>query len=365
MRIPFFDLKAETDELGSELEGAFRAVLLGNQFIDGPQVGAFEQALASYAGVKHAVGLNSGTDALTISLRALGIGPGDDVITSAFSFFATAEAIAHVGAKPVFVDVDPVALNLDPALIEGALTKATKAIIPVHLFGRAAPMPEITRLARREGLAVVEDAAQALGAEIDGKKVGAWGDAAALSFFPTKTLGALGDGGALLTNSDDLAARARMLRSHGAKVKYRNEIIGYNSRLDTLQAAFLSVKLPHLDRWIEARRRHAARYDRLLENLPIRRPELHPACVWQTYTVRIPGGRRDSVRENLKKSGVETMVYYPTALHRLPAFAHLPQTSLPRAESASQDVLSLPLWPLMAEKTQDRVVTALQQALLA
>jgi dTDP-4-amino-4,6-dideoxygalactose transaminase len=356
--IPVYDPLPEVEFLWPELEEAFRRVMRSGQYILGPEVEAFEEEVASYLGVKHAVGVNSGTDALVIALRALGVGPGDEVITTPFTFFATAEAISLAGATPVFVDIDPRTFNINPDLIPSAITPRTKAILPVHLYGLPAEMDPILEIARSYGLKVLEDCAQAFGATYRGKKVGTLGDAGAFSFFPTKNLGGFGDGGLIATNSDEVAERARMLRAHGSRRKYYNERVGYNSRLDALQAAFLRVKLRHVDAWNEARRQVASRYNELLAGLPgLVLPEVSPGHVFHQYTVRVLGGR-DRVAEALAREGVGTMVYYPVPLHRLPVYAHM-GAALPEAERAAREVLSLPMGPFLTREQAHGVAIAL------
>jgi len=364
LKIPVLDLQPEIEFLWDDLLSAIQGVLKSGQFIMGPNVNAFEQEMAAYLSVKHAIGVNSGTDALVIGLRAAGIGPGDEVITTPFTFFATAEAISILGATPVFVDIDPQTFNIDPGLIEPAISSRTRAILPVHLFGRAAAMDPIMALAAKHNLKVIEDTAQAIGAEFKGKKLGAIGDAGCFSFFPSKNLGAFGDAGLIATNSDQLAAAARMLRVHGSKQKYFNETIGYNSRLDELQAAILRVKLPYIDRWNEARRQAAANYQTLLSGLPgLVAPAPDAGHVFHQYTVRIGTGRRDFVQQHLAASGIGTMVYYPLPLHRLPVYAGS-EASCPTAETLATEVLSLPLWPELAPALQEQVAEALRQALV-
>lgn len=363
--IPLLDLSPQTEALWPELLAALEQVVRSGHFIMGPNVQAFEQEIAQYLGVKHAIGVNSGTDALVIALRAAGVGAGDEVITSPFSFFATAEAISQVGARPVFVDIDPLSYNLAPELVAQAVTSKTRALVPVHLFGQAADMDPLLALAQEHGLAVVEDAAQALGAEYKHRKVGSLGTAAALSFFPSKPLGAFGDGGLIATNDEEVAVQARMLRVHGARKKYYNEVIGYNSRLDELQAAVLRVKLPHLDAWNQARRAAAARYTELLAHVPgVLAPSEKPygQHVYHQYTVRITDGRRDTVQQKLSEAGISTMLYYPVPIHLLPAYAGQ-YGSLPIAEQAAREVLSLPLWPEITAEIQERVVEVLAWSL--
>lgn len=364
--IPMLDLRPQWAALGPALEEAARRVLRSGQYVLGPEVEAFEQEVAAYLGAPYAVALNSGTDALLIGLRALGIGPGDEVLTTPFTFMATAEAIVLAGATPVFVDIDPDSFLLDLGQLEAACTPRTRAVLPVHLYGRAVPMEPLLAFARARGLRVLEDVAQAFGARHRGRALGTWGDAGAFSFYPTKNLGGFGDGGLLVTADPDVAARARALRAHGAgRDRYAHETIGYNSRLDALQAALLRVKLPHVDAWNAERRAAAARYDALLADLPhLERPHIDAEHVVHQYTVRVRGGRRDAVRQALAAEGIATMVYYPTPLHRLPPFRHL-GAHAPEAERASAEVLSLPLWPGIPEATQARVADALRRALAA
>ncbi len=362
-RIPMLDLSQEIDALWQDLNEAIQRVLRSGQFILGPEVEAFEREVAAYLGVKHAIGVNSGTDALMIGLRALGVGPGDEVITTPFTFFATAEAISNVGATPVFVDIDPKTFNIDPARIEERITPRTKAILPVHLYGQAADMDPILDLARRHGLKVLEDVAQAFGGSYKGKKLGTLGDAGAFSFFPSKNLGAYGDGGLIATDDGAVAEMARMLRVHGSRRKYYNEMVGYNSRLDSLQAAILRVKLPRLDRLNEARRQVARRYTEALAGLPgVEVPVEAPYAqhVYHQYTLRIIDGRRDQVQKRLAEAGIATMIYYPVPLHRLPVYAGV-DCACPEAERAASEVLSLPIWPKISPAMQEFVVTALTE----
>ncbi|RTH03485.1 erythromycin biosynthesis sensory transduction protein eryC1 [Thermus scotoductus] len=362
-RIPILDLTPEVEELWDDLMAAITRVLRSGQFILGPEVEAFEREVAEYLGVKHAIGVNSGTDALVIGLRALGIGPGDEVITTPFSFFATAEAISLVGATPVFVDIDPKTFNLNPDLIAAAITPRTKAILPVHLYGRPAEMDPILDLAEAHGLKVLEDCAQAFGATYRGKKVGTLGHAGAFSFFPSKNLGAYGDGGLLVTNDDEVATLGRMLRAHGSKRKYYNETVGYNSRLDALQAAILRVKLPRVDTWNQARRQVALRYNELLADVPgLVLPEVSEGHVFHQYTVRVLNGKRDEVQQRLDVQGISTLVYYPVPLHRLPVYGY-PSGSFPWAERLATEVLSLPIWPQMGLEAQAWVAQVLARVL--
>lgn len=365
VRVPMCDPAAEVAEHWEALQAAFAAVLRSGVYVMGPQVQAFEAEVAAYLGVRHAVGVNSGTDALVIALDALGVGPGDEVVTTPLTFFATAEAIGRVGATPVFADVEADTANLDPAAVAAAVTPRTRALLPVHLYGQAADLTALAAIAAQYGLAIVEDVAQALGGTHAGRRLGGIGTAGALSFFPSKTLGGFGDGGMIATDDDALAERARMLRVHGARRKYHNECLGYNSRLDELQAALLRVKLPRLDAQNARRREVARRYDRLLSAIPGVTPlATRPAAthVYHQYTVRIADGRRDAVQARLAAAGIATMIYYPTPVHRLPMYAAR-GLSLPVAENLAGEVLSLPIWPAMPEALQAQVVGALVAAL--
>lgn len=367
--VPILDLTPEIEMLWDEFNGAFQDVLRSGQFIMGPAVRAFESAVADYLGSKHAIGVNSGTDALVIALRALGIGPGDEVITTPFSFFATAESISNVGATPIFADIDEETFNLSPADVEAKITPRTKAIMPVHLFGDSADMGALMEIAREHGLRVVEDCAQSFGARYhgdgaaDGAFTGTIGDAGAYSFFPSKNLGAFGDGGLIVTDDDDVADAASMLRKHGARKKYHNETLGYNSRLDALQAALLHVKLPHIDRFNAGRRRVAKHYNTLLADVPgILTPRLTDGHVFHQYTVRVLDGRRDALREHLQQEGISTMVYYPIPQDRLPVYDGAYPAN-PVSDRLSAEVLSLPIWPTMEQAVIERVVGAIKRAL--
>lgn len=348
-QIPILDLQPQIQAHWKEFNAAFQRVMRSGQFILGPEEKAFEQECAAYLGVKHAIGLNSGTDALYIAMRALGLGPGDEVITTPFTFFATAEAISHVGATPVFVDIEEHSFNLDPELIEAAITPRTRAIIPVHLFGRPCDMDRIVATAEKHGLRIVEDCAQSFGATWKGRKVGSFGTFGCYSFFPTKNLSAFGDGGLLTTDDDGLAVEARMLRAHGSRKKYHNEAVGYNSRLDEMQAALLRVKLPHIDEWNALRRTVAVEYgDQLSNNPALVLPNIVDGHVFHQYTVRIKAGRRDQVQAALAQAGIGTMVYYPSPIHRLKLYQESHASTLcQEAEQAANEVLSLPIWPEM------------------
>lgn len=363
-RIPPLDLTPELDALWLPLREAALRVLRSGQYVLGPEVEAFEREAARFLGVRHAIGLNSGTDALVIGLRAIGVGPGDEVVTSPFSFFATAEAISLIGATPVFADIEEEGFNIDPDGVESVITERTRAILPVHLFGRPAGMDRIRQIAARRGLRVLEDCAQSFGARLDGRATGSLADVGAFSFYPTKNLGGVGDGGLLTTDDDEVARTARMLRNHGERTRYHNEMLGYNSRLDAMQAALLRVKLEHIDQANEGRRGAALRYQEMLADLPgVSTPRVTPGHVFHQYTIRVSGGRRDFVRQKLDEAGIGTMVYYPIPIHRLPVYAEAYRDQeLPVAEAAAEQVLSLPIWPAIDVETQKRVVAALRTA---
>ena len=352
-KIPFVNLGKQYEEMKGEIDQAICRVLESGQFVLGEEVLRFEEELARYASVKHVIGVSNGTDGLTLALKAVGIDSEDEVITPAFTFAATAEAIASVGAKPVLVDIDPEHFNLDVELVEGKITERTKAILPVHLYGDPADMEPLMKLAKKHNLKVIEDAAQALGAEVGGRKVGTIGDAGMTSFFPTKNLGCFGDGGAILTNNDGISEEVRLLRVHGAKRKYFHEKIGFNHRLDALQAAILRVKLPYLDKWNDRRRETANNYSERLRKC-VKIPSIQDGYhhIFHQYTIRTP--RRDELKAYLGERGIQTLVHYPYPIHLLPAFAVLrhQEGDFPESEKASQEVLSLPIYP---ELTIDEV----------
>ena len=392
MQVPPFSLSQQITDLGADLEEAVLSVLRSGQYIGGQQIQRFEQAFAASVGVSHAVGCNSGTDALILALRALGIGPGDEVITCSFSFFATAEAISAVGATPVFVDVDPATYLINLDLIEPAITPATKALIPVHLFGRPVDMTRLMAIATAHNLRVVEDCAQATGASWNGQPVGSFGDVGCFSFFPTKNLGAAGDGGAATTSDDDLAQTMRELAVHGMPKRYLHTALGYNSRLDAIQAAVLNVKLPKLNGWIERRQAIAEGYQDQLADLPgLTLPTAQNGHSWNQFVVRLgscPTGQpmcnasccpsstsaahglpesccRDWIKQTLLDRGVNTIIYYPIPIHRQPAYAGLAleQGSLPVTEQMCSQVLSLPIFPELSELQQQTVIDTLRQLL--
>lgn len=366
--IPVLNIKQEIQPIRSEIDVAIKKVVDSGYFINGPQVKAFESAFASYLGVSHAVAVNSGTDALLIALRSLGVGVGDEVIVPAFSFFATSECVGILGAEPVFVDICPKTFNIDAGQIERVITSKTKAIIPVHLFGQSANMHKITELAEKHGLRVLEDVAQCLGGKSVGRKCGSIGDISAFSFFPSKTLGAFGDGGMIATNDRGLADECRLLKNHGGKHKYNNEKFGYNSRLDEIQAAILNVKLQYLDDDNLLRLQVGCRYNEMLSsNNKVVLPYSNPSSkhVFHQYTVQIKNANRDAVQSGLLERGIQTMVYYPKPLYKLPVYEktlHFDK-KLPNAERAAETVLSLPCGSRISEKTQVEVVEALEAVL--
>jgi dTDP-4-amino-4,6-dideoxygalactose transaminase len=364
--IPMLDLEAAHAPLRAELEAAARRVLASNRYILGREVAAFEAEVAAASGVASAVGVSSGSDALLAMLMACGIGPGDEVITTPFSFFATVEAIVRVGATPVFADVEAETFNLDPALAAGRVGPRTKALLVVHLFGRVARTPPVEAAAAAAGIPLLEDAAQAIGAfRTDGgvrRGVGAIGRAAALSFFPAKNLGGFGDGGMVLTGDAALADRIHALRSHGAAARGRHETVGGNFRLDELQAALLRVKLPHLPRWTAERRRVAALYRAGLAGAPLALPPADDGCVWNQFVVRAPAERRAALAEHLARRGIVTAIYYPLPLHLQPALAHLGHRpgDFPVAERAAREVLALPIYPDLGDADVARIVDAVR-----
>lgn len=363
--IPLVDLGPEIEALWDDLRRALQDVLRSGRFVLGPQVEAFEAELARYLGCRFCVGLNSGTDALVIGLRALGVGPGDEVITSPFSFIATAGAIAQVGATPVFVDLEPDGFNLDPAGVEAAVTPRTRAVVPVHLFGHPADADPILELARRRDLRVLEDAGQAIGAEYRGRRAGALGHAGALSLYPTKNLGALGDAGALVTDDEATADRARLLRNHGMTAPFHSEVLGFNSRLDEIQAALLRVKLRRVEEGNTARRHQAQRYAKRLaglEGVALPREAAWAKHVYHQYTVRIAGGVREEVQRRLAEREIQSAVYYPEPLYRSAPF-RVEGLALPRVEEASSEVLSLPIGPHLGDDDVDRVAATLADVL--
>lgn len=363
MKVPFIDLVAQYNSIKEEIDDAIRRVLEGGKFILGSEVSAFEEELSKYCGVEYAVGVGSGTDALLLSLMAFGIGRGDEVITTPFTFSATAEVISLLGARPVFVDIDPKTYNIDPTKIEEAITPRTRAIIPVHLYGQPADMDEIMEIARRYDLRVIEDCAQAIGAEYRGRRVGTIGDIGCFSFFPAKNLGAYGDGGACVMKEEGLLAKISSLRVHGAKGKYIHEMIGINSRLDTIQAAILRVKLRHLDGWIARRRKIAALYGRSIQGALLPEEAQGTRHVYNQYTIRVKGQER--IEEGLKERGVAVAIHYPRPLHLQRAFSYLgyKEGDFPESELASREVISLPIYPELSDERAGLVVNALKEVI--
>jgi dTDP-4-amino-4,6-dideoxygalactose transaminase len=359
--IPVLDLGLQYQSIRDEMNAAVQGVLDSGRFVLGPNVKALERELAEFCGCTHGVGVASGTDALRLAVDVLGIGPGDEVITTPFTFVASASTISRAGASPVFVDIDPQTFNLDPALVERAITERTKAILAVHLFGQLADMGALMELAVRYNLPLIEDAAQAIGATYMGQPACSFGAIGCLSFYPTKNLGAYGDGGMAVTSDGELAARLDILRRQGGRVKYYHERLGYNSRLDELQAAILRVKLRHLPLWTAQRRRAAARYNELLAGLAIVTPYEAPGMshVYHQYTIRAP--RRDDLRAFLKDRGIGTMIYYPLPLHLQDIYAHLAlgQGTFPHAERAAKEVLSLPMYPELTDEQIGEVAEAI------
>jgi dTDP-4-amino-4,6-dideoxygalactose transaminase len=364
-KIPMVDLGAQTDRLWPELEKAVHDVLRSGRFILGPNVEAFEREAASFLGTRYAVGVGSGTDALVLGLRALGVGPGDEVIVPSFTFFATAESVSLVGATPVFADIEPTTFCLEPTAVAKAISLRTRAIVPVHLFGHPAEMDAIGELARGRGLALLEDAAQGFGAVYRGRRVGGLGNAAAFSFFPSKNLGAFGEAGLIATDDAAVADAVRSLRAHGSRERYVHTEIGYNARLDEIQAALLRVKLPHVAGWNDERRRVAAAYDASLSGVTgVRTPRVAPGCthVFHQYTIRVPAEKRAGVQKSLEAAGISTQVYYPIPNHALPMYAK-GAPSLPETDTAAREVLSLPIFPELSNADASEIARLLATAL--
>ena len=365
MGVPLVDLRPQHAELASELSEAFERVSTTGHLVLGDEVEDFEHHLADFCGSRYAVGMSSGTDALLAALMAVGVGPGDEVVTTPFTFFCTAGCVARLGARPVFVDIDPNTFNLDASQLDGAITDKTKAIVPVHLYGQAADMETVMQLARERNVPVIEDAAQALGAKHRDVPVGTMGAIGCLSFYPTKNLAALGDGGACITNDERLAQKLRALRIHGSTDGKTYPLLGGNFRLDALQAALLNVKLPHVTAWNLARRALARRYDSLLEQYPVASPFVSPDGyhVFGVYSVRVFGGQRDALAQHLTAKEVGCRVYYPVPLHLQPCFRDLGyhRDSFPAAEAAADEVLALPMYPDLTRPQQDEVVAAVHE----
>ncbi|MBI1388570.1 MAG: aminotransferase class V-fold PLP-dependent enzyme [bacterium] len=360
--VPLLDLKAQYALIKDEIARALEPLYESQMFVLGPEVQALEDEIAAYSQCRHAIGVTSGTDALLIALMALGVAPGDEVITTAYTFFATAGVIHRLGARPVFVDIEPETFNISPDRVEAAITPKTKAIIPVHLYGQCAEMAPILGVAEKHGLPVIEDAAQAIGAEYQGRRAGSMGTVGCFSFFPTKNLGGFGDGGMVTVNDDALAEKLRVLRVHGMEPKYYHPMVGGNFRLDAIQAAVLRVKLRHLDDWSDARKRNAERYDRLFDNAGltdgrvVTPPVKQSRHVFNQYVIRVQ--RRDELKRFLSENGVGCEVYYPVPLHLQECFADLGYKpgDLPVSEEAAQTTLALPIYPELTGEMQARVV---------
>jgi dTDP-4-amino-4,6-dideoxygalactose transaminase len=368
-RVPLLDLQAQYAPLRDELLAAISRVCDSQRFIMGPEVESLERELAAALDVRHAIGVSSGTDALLATMMALGIGPGDEVVTTTYSFFATAGCISRLGARPRLADIDPVSYNIDPAGLRAAITSKTRAILPVHLYGLCADMDPILEVGQDAGIPVIEDAAQAIGASYHGRPAGSMGTAGCFSFFPSKNLGAFGDGGLVTTNDDQLAREVRLLRNHGAEPKYFHSRIGGNFRLDALQAAVLRVKLPHLSRWAGMRRGNADRYTRLIQEAGLSGQIVTPVeppgrrHVYNQYVVRVPN--RDRVRAHLAEQGIGTEIYYPVPFHLQDCFAPLGhhRGDFPEAEAAADSTLALPVYSELTVDQQRAVVSALAEAL--
>lgn len=365
MTIPLVDLKAQYATIKPEIDAAMSRIVTNTSFILGKEVAEFEKNFAAFSRVQHCVGTDSGTAALHLALLICDVKPGDEVITTTHTFIATAEVISLTGAKPVFVDIDPRTYNIDPAAIERAITPRTKALLPVHLYGQPAEMDAILEIARKHNLRVIEDAAQAHGAEYRGKRAGSMGDVACFSFYPGKNLGAYGDAGALVTNNQELADRARMLRDHGRRSKYEHQIVGYGYRLDALQAAILGAKLPHLDAWNARRREIADLYTELLTNADVVTPYVPPYItpIYHIYCIRHPSGNRDGLLAHLKAHGIEAGIHYPIPLHLQPVYENLGYKigDFPNTEKAAKEILSLPMYPELTNAQVQQIVDAVKE----
>jgi len=364
--IPLLDLKKQYKTIKKDVSAALKGVLEAQSFILGKEVEALEREMAAYCGTKFAVGVASGTDAIQLALRAAGVSALDEVITVPFTFIATAEAISNLGAKPVFVDIDIKTYNMDPALIEKAVTPKTKAIVPVHLYGQAADMDAIMEIAKRRDLKVIEDCAQAIGATYKGKKAGAFGDAGCISFFPSKNLGGFGDGGMVVTDNEELYKQVKLLRVHGSTSKYSHSILGYNSRLDNLQAAVLRVKLKSLDKWAEGRRENAAYYNKQLSKIRgITTPFVRQDCehVYHQYVILAEDAKRDNLVEFLNSGGIESRVYYPIPLHLQECYRGLgyKKGDFPNSEKASIGTMALPVYPELKRSDKKMIVNKIKE----
>jgi dTDP-4-amino-4,6-dideoxygalactose transaminase len=363
MKVPLLDLKRQYASIKDEIDNAVHRVLENTQFILGEEVKKFEANIAEYCGIRYAVGVASGTDALLLALRACGVGVGDEVLIPDFTFFATAGVVSRLGATPVFLDIDSDTYNIDPHLIESKITEKTKAIIPVHLFGQCADMDQILKVSKKHNLRVIEDAAQAIGAEYKGRKAGTMGDFGCFSFFPSKNLGAAGDGGMVITDDEDLAETVRKLRVHGATQKYFHSVVGYNSRLDTLQAAILNVKLKYLDQWSAKRKEKASFYDSAFENLDLDTPKVEAfnGHIYHQYTIAVK--KRDSLKEHLLKNQIGFSIYYPLPLHLQECYKSLgyKEGDFPVSEERAKQVISLPIFPEITREEQEFVVGTIKE----
>jgi dTDP-4-amino-4,6-dideoxygalactose transaminase len=362
--IPYVDLRAQYREIQEEVQEAVARVLADAAYVLGAEVESFESEFADYCGAANGVAVNSGTSALHLALLAAGVGPGDEVITVPFTFIATAATVRYVGATPIFVDIDPVSCTMDPAQIEAAITPRTRALVPVHLYGQTADMDPILEIARSRGLAVIEDAAQAHGSEYKGRPAGGLGDLGCFSFYPSKNLGACGEGGIVVTSDPERAERVRLLRHWGQTSKYRHELLGFNYRMDGVQGAILRIKLRRLERWTEMRRAHAARYHEELANSGVSTPVAMPWArhVFHAYTVRSP--RRDALRDALAEEGIQSAIHYPVPLHLQPIFKDLGYGpgAFPRAEAAADEVLCLPIYPELSADAPEHVAACIRKA---
>lgn len=386
MKVPMLDLNAQYEPIKEDVLKAIKEVFDSKRFINGPQIAELEGKIAEYCQCKYAIGVSSGTDAILVSLMALGIGYGDEVITTPFTFFATAGCIYRIGAKPVFVDIDPKTYNINPDLIEEIITDKTKAIIPVHLFGQTAEMDKINEIAKKYNLYVIEDAAQAIGSEYlpcginitqnksnynknsipqgEGKRAGSLGDVGCFSFFPSKNLGCCGDGGMVTTNSEKLAEKIRVLRAHGSKPKYYHKIIGGNFRLDTIQAAVLLVKFPLLEKWHKGRQKNAVYYNEKLKNtVEVPYVENYNRMIYNQYTIR--DKNRNRLQQHLKDSNIGNAIYYPVPLHLQKCFAYLgyEEGDLPEAEKAAKEVISIPIYPELTDEQKDYIVEEVKRGI--
>ncbi len=364
MKIPILDLKGQYGQIKTEVTKAIRRVIDSQIFILGEDLAKLETEMAEYCGTKYAVGVGSGTDALILSLRALGIKPGDEVITTPFTFFASAESISLVGGKVVFVDIDPGTYNINPALIESKITPSTKTIIPIHLYGQCSDMDPIIAIAKKHNLKILEDCAQAIGATYKGRKAGSMGDIGALSFFPSKNLGAYGEAGMIVTNNKELADKVRMLRVHGSSVRYIHSTIGYNSRLDNIQAAVLRVKLKYIDGWLASRRENGAYYNEHLKDLPLILPHVPKDNVhtYHLYVIRVKSDNLERLMKFLTDAGIETRTYYPVPLHLQECYKSLGYVKgdLPEAESAASSTFAIAVYPELKKSKQDYIIKTLK-----